>query len=502
MTTLEEWLRDCKNAKFMPRIQCKCGTIVSGTTVNYIQQNQKFGCPTCNVTLNPWTHRRDEFQLLLPKDVKLLTPQEEWERDCKTCYYKPRMQCSCGTIVTETCINNVQQRGTIGCPTCVDALRLWLHRRDDFVALLPEGCKLLTTVEEWGHECDGALFKPRIQCKCGEIVLTTTLQTLSSGAGIGCTTCVHTLRVWKHRRDDVVALLPEGCKLLTTTEEWEYECPGAHFKPRIQCKCGEIVLTTSLTVLQTKQRIGCPACNVTLNTWSGRRDELAAYLPKGCVLLTTPEEWLQNCTNCYFRPRIRCVCGEIVTTSNINNLQQGGGIGCTQCRHKTEGKLLDWLRPRYPDVQSQQPKFKRQCNGYWLTFDFYIPSECAILELDGNIAGGHFDDTPGNDCPVRDLEKEEFAQKNGFQVIRGLQEDVWHDRNGWDNFFATELAKWTTRREAGEPAGKAITPQAPEYLGGVYKRLRSTVDTGPQLVDNLCCFCSALLEDGKCFRCD
>ena len=125
-----------------------------------------------------------------------------------------------------------------------------------------------------------------------------------------------------------------------------------------------------------------------------------------------------------------------------------------------------------------------------------LPSERAIIELDGNIAGGHFDDTPGNDCPVRDLEKEEWALAHGWQVIRVLQEDVWRDRNGWDNYLHTELARWAARRAAGQLPGKAITPQAPEYLGGVYKRLRSIVDTGPQGDDDradVCDFCSTPL---------
>ena len=87
-------------------------------------------------------------------------------------------------------------------------------------------------------------------------------------------------------------------------------------------------------------------------------------------------------------------------------------------------------------------------------------------------------------------------------MIRCLQEDVWSDKNGWSNYLTTELAKWKARREAGSSAGKAITPQAPEYLGGVYKRLRSTVDTGPQPDDSGCNFCGAVLGGGDvCMNC-
>ena len=75
-------------------------------------------------------------------------------------------------------------------------------------------------------------------------------------------------------------------------------------------------------------------------------------------------------------------------------------------------------------------------------------------------------------------------------------------KNGWENYLSTELANWATRRDAGEAPRKAITPQAPEYLGGVYKRLRSIVDTGPQLNDSGCTFCGAALGGNDvCLNC-
>ena len=190
-------------------------------------------------------------------------------------------------------------------------------------------------------------------------------------------------------------------------------------------------------------------------------------------------------------------CGETITSTSLSDLHSGHGFGCAGCHNKTEGQLLRWLQARFPDVQAQQPQFKRtESTRGRLKFDFSHPSERWIVELDGNITGGHFDDTPGNDCPVRDLEKEEWALAHGWQVIRVLQEDVWRDRNGWDNYLRTELARWAARRAAGQPPGKAVTPQAPEYLGGVYHRLRSVVDTGPQGDDSnadVCDFCSTPL---------
>ena len=94
---------------------------------------------------------------------------------------------------------------------------------------------------------------------------------------------------------------------------------------------------------------------------------------------------------------------------------------------------------------------------------------------------------------MRDLEKELWARSEGYQVIRVLQDDVWRNKHGWDNYLSTELAHWAIRRDAGHAPRNAITPQAPEYLGEVYKRLRSIVDTGPQLDDSGCTFCGATL---------
>mgnify|MGYP001313008313 CR=1 FL=1 len=163
---------------------------------------------------------------------------------------------------------------------------------------------------------------------------------------------------------------------------------------------------------------------------------------------------------------------------------------------------MNWLQKHYTDVQTQHPKCKRLSTGHTMFFDFSVASERWIIELDGNIPNGHFDPAQGNDCPERDFEKEQWALQHGWQVIRVLQEDVWYDRNGWDNYLTTQIAEWNRRRLAGEAPRKAITPQAPEYLGGVYHDLRRDTDTGPQFNDNICGLCSMpLCGERECLRC-
>ena len=89
-----------------------------------------------------------------------------------------------------------------------------------------------------------------------------------------------------------------------------------------------------------------------------------------------------------------------------------------------------------------------------------------------DMQGGHFDPDPKNKCPTRDLEKERQLLAMGYQVVRVLQEDVWGEKNGWENFLLGELARWSGRVAAGHAAETARCPYAPEYLGGVYAELR------------------------------
>ena len=126
-----------------------------------------------------------------------------------------------------------------------------------------------------------------------------------------------------------------------------------------------------------------------------------------------------------------------------------------------------------PDVEHNTLKYKRPSTGGTLSFDMHSPSDRIILECDGEIDGGHFDDTPGNDTPVRDLEKERWGLAHDYDVIRLLQLDVWGDKNGWEAFARACIADIRHRRRLGYPR-KVWHPDAPQYLGGVYARLRAT----------------------------
>ena len=114
-----------------------------------------------------------------------------------------------------------------------------------------------------------------------------------------------------------------------------------------------------------------------------------------------------------------------------------------------------------------------------MSVDFTNPVLRLAIELDGNgFAGtggrkaGHFYDDPSNLTPHRDLEKEIQLRAMGYQVLRVLQDEVWDDKNGWENWLLGEIERWGKRAQ-GAPAEAARHPVAPEYIGGIYTRLRT-----------------------------
>ena len=352
----------------------------------------------------------------------------------------------------------------------------WRERYDEAVAVIREkGGELLMQRDEWRKLCTGKEFRPPIRClKHDVVVRTTALNNLRNGSSLGCVRCFPGLVRWKDRFDEAEALIrAKGGQLLHTREEWKSLCHGNEFHPKIMClKHGDIVQTTRIAGLQQGQGIGCTKCISQINPWVGRYEEFANLVAKkGGVLQVSKEEWCKSCTGNEYKPPIMCIeHGEVATSTTVNKIAVLRGFNCPKCLHKTEVRLLEWLQFRHSDVTTQRPKFKRLSTGGTLRFDMSSPSEKWIVELDGDIPGGHFDRTSG--CPQRDLEKEEWARAHGYQVIRVLQQHVWRNRKNWDDYLSTQLAAWNARRMQELPPGEAITPQEPEYRDGIYAELR------------------------------
>ena len=116
----------------------------------------------------------------------------------------------------------------------------------------------------------------------------------------------------------------------------------------------------------------------------------------------------------------------IKSVSSINQ-----GSWCPYCVNKTEQKLYDKLIILYPTLQ-QQFKVEWCKNKTFLPFDFVIPENKIIIELDGR---QHFEQVRNWDDPKKTQENDKYKMKcandNNYSVIRILQEDVFYDSYDW-----------------------------------------------------------------------
>ena len=116
----------------------------------------------------------------------------------------------------------------------------------------------------------------------------------------------------------------------------------------------------------------------------------------------------------------------IKSVSSINQ-----GSWCPYCVNKTEQKLYDKLITLYPTLQ-QQFKVDWCKNKRYLPFDFVIPENKIIIELDGR---QHFEQVRNWDDPKKTQENDKYKMKcandNNYSVIRILQEDVFYDSYDW-----------------------------------------------------------------------
>jgi very-short-patch-repair endonuclease len=134
-------------------------------------------------------------------------------------------------------------------------------------------------------------------------------------------------------------------------------------------------------------------------------------------------------------------CGNIFPTK-VCSVSRGNW--CPKCKNKTEKKLWKWLKENFPEYTIiHQPKFswcKNPKTGNELPFDFVIKELGLIIELDGD---QHFKQVSTWDPPEkvqnRDIFKMSNAYKLGYKIMRIYQEDVYHDRNIWDQKLKTYI---------------------------------------------------------------
>nr|WRK65337.1 putative endonuclease [Marseillevirus futianmevirus] len=112
------------------------------------------------------------------------------------------------------------------------------------------------------------------------------------------------------------------------------------------------------------------------------------------------------------------------------------GQWCPKCKHKTETKLFSFLEENFEDPvhQFKASWCKNPETGKFLPFDFCVSK--TIIELDGR---QHYEQVSNWQSPEltqkTDRYKEQCAIKNGYSVLRILQEDVWNDKTDWEKLL-------------------------------------------------------------------
>lgn len=146
----------------------------------------------------------------------------------------------------------------------------------------------------------------------------------------------------------------------------------------------------------------------------------------------TPRNFRKNShEKCWFR------CDECnkVFDKRLNDVTSQNGW-CPICKNKTEKKFMKIMSRKFPSLIHQfKPEWcKNPETGKHLPFDFALVLWKIIIELDGR---QHFVQVSNWDAPedvqYRDRYKEECARKEGFRVIRLLQQDVWKDTGDWES---------------------------------------------------------------------
>ena len=116
--------------------------------------------------------------------------------------------------------------------------------------------------------------------------------------------------------------------------------------------------------------------------------------------------------------------------SMLNSVNSGSW--CPTCKNKTQAKLHEIISDYYDLQKKTSFDWCRNKRGILLPFDICLKWDKIIIELDG---GQHFKQVRDWKSPKEQQENDKYkmkrANKNGYSVIRLLQEDVYYDRNNW-----------------------------------------------------------------------
>ncbi|BAU80263.1 restriction endonuclease [Tokyovirus A1] len=153
----------------------------------------------------------------------------------------------------------------------------------------------------------------------------------------------------------------------------------------------------------------------------------------------SPREVFKNSAKKYF---FRCEKRHEFSSA-LSNVSYG--YWCPVCKNKTETKLFPFFEEHFEDPihQFKVSWCKNPEKNTFLPFDFCVSK--TIIELDGR---QHYEQVSNWKSPEEqqksDRYKEEQAIKNGYSVLRILQEDVWKDKIDWKSLLLEHVKDYET----------------------------------------------------------
>ncbi len=203
--------------------------------------------------------------------------------------------------------------------------------------------------------------------------------------------------------------------------------------------CREHGEFTQIPDFHINRKCGCPKC-------ANNKVDLSEFIKRanrihGNKYDYSKVEYVNN------RKHVIIICkkhGEFYQTPDIHT---NHNCGCPSCINKTEYKFYEKIKEIYPTIKRQY-KVGWCKNKLCLPFDFAIEELKIIIELDGE---QHFTQVSNWTSPEIQIEKDKFktgcANKNGFSVIRLLQDDVSKDNFDWLTEIKTSVSKIMTEEK-------------------------------------------------------
>ena len=181
------------------------------------------------------------------------------------------------------------------------------------------------------------------------------------------------------------------------------------------------------------RKCGCPKC-------SNNKVDLIDFIKRANKIHDNKYDYskVEYSNN---RNHVIIICKKHCEFNQTPDIHINHKCGCPSCINKTEYKFFEKIKEFYPTIKKQY-KVEWCKNKQRLPYDFAIEELKIIIELDGE---QHFTQVSNWTSPKIQIEKDKFktecANKNGFSVIRLLQDDVSKDKFDWLNEIQLNISK-------------------------------------------------------------